>query len=114
MPFINSIISIDISEEQENLLKNELAKLMTKHFGKSEEWLMLTFDKNKTIYFAGQKKVKSAFIDFKILGTQDEYSKEQFVSDVSELYEKELDISENSIYITITEVKDWAWNGRMF
>ena len=46
MPFIDSKISIKVTEEQEKELKTRLGKAITVLPGKSETWLMTGFEDN--------------------------------------------------------------------
>lgn len=82
--------------------------------GKSEEWLMVSFDDNKTVYFRGKEMDKAAFVEIKIFGTTEREYKDKVTHLICSLYEKELDIPGDSIYITFSEVSDWGFNGKLF
>lgn len=114
MPFINSKVTVKMDEEKKTKIKAELGNLISLIPGKSEAWLMVGFEDSYSLYFKGEKKDKAAFVEIKIFGGADKTSKDKLVSEISSLFEKELEIPKDSIYITIDEVKDWAWNGAMF
>jgi phenylpyruvate tautomerase PptA (4-oxalocrotonate tautomerase family) len=114
MPYINSKLTVKLSEEDEENLKSELGEIIGAIPGKSEEWLMLSFDDNKTIYFRGKKMEKAAFIEVKIFGTTEREYKNKVTDLISSLYERELSIPKDSIYITFSEISDWGFNGEMF
>lgn len=114
MPFINSKITLKLSEEKKEIVKSELGKLISEIPGKSEQWLMVGFNDEYCLYFKGEKKEKAAFIEVKIYGTADRKYKEALTQKISSLYEKELSITKDNIYIVFDEVKDWGWNGGMF
>ena len=44
MPFINSKISVALSEDQEQEIKSRLGQAITTIPGKSESWLMVGFE----------------------------------------------------------------------
>lgn len=114
MPFISTIATVKIDENKEAVIKGELGQIITEIPGKTEEWLMITLSGQQPIYFRGEKCDKAAFVNIKIFGTADRKSKEALTRKVSELLERELSIPKAYVYITIDEVKDWAWNGQMF
>lgn len=114
MPYINSRLTVKLSEEQEKNLKKQMGEIITVIPGKSEEWLMVSFDDNKTIYFRGKKMEKAAFIEVKIFGTTETQYKNEVTDLICSLYERELNIPKDSIYITFSEVSDWGFNGEMF
>lgn len=53
MPFINSKISMKISQEQETELKTRLGQSISIIPGKSESWLMTGFEDGYHLYFRG-------------------------------------------------------------
>lgn len=114
MPYINSTLTVKMSDEKKEAIKSKLGEIITEIPGKSEEWLMVGFKDDHTLFFRGDKKQKAAFVEIKIFGTADRIYKEIITSKISSLFEEELKIPKDSIYITIDEIKDWGWNGKMF
>lgn len=114
MPYINTTTTVKISAEKEELLKMELGKLIEAIPGKSEEWLMLRFEDESTLYFKGEKCEYAAFVNVKLFGTAARQDKNKLAGLITQLLENELSIPGNRIYITIDEVKDWAFNGNLF
>lgn len=114
MPYINSTLSVKLTDAKRETIKAKLGQIITEIPGKSEEWLMVGFKEEHALYFRGDKKDKAAFVEVKIFGTADRKYKEAITSKVCSLFEGELSIPKDSIYITFDEVKDWGWNGAMF
>ena len=114
MPYINSTITVKLTDKEKETIKSKLGEIITEIPGKSEEWLMVGFSDDHTLFFRGDKKEKAAFIEIKIFGTADKKHKEAITSKVCSLFEEELHISPNSIFIVFDEIKDWGWNGNMF
>lgn len=114
MPYINSTLTVKLTEEKKEIVKAKLGEIISEIPGKSEEWLMVGFNDDYSLYFRGAKKDKAAFVEIKIFGTAERKYKEAITSKICGLFENELSIPKDSIYITFEEVKDWAWNGTMF
>lgn len=114
MPYINSKLTVKISQHEKEHLKSKMGEIIAVIPGKSEEWLMLSFEDNETIYFRGNKMEKAAFIEVKIFGTTEREYKNKVTDLICCLYETELNIPKDSIYITFSEVKDWGFNGELF
>ena len=114
MPYINSTLTLKLTDKMTETLKSKLGEIISEIPGKSEEWLMVGFKDDHTLFFRGDKKETAAFVEIKIFGTADRKYKEIITSKVSTLFEEELHIPKDSIYIVFDEIKDWGWNGNMF
>lgn len=114
MPFIGSKITMKISEEKEDSIKKKLGKAIEILSGKSERFLMVGFEDEYKLYFSGEKLEKGAFIEVKIFGksSKEEYSK--LTSEICNIYEEELEIPKNKIYVKYEEIENWGWNGSNF
>ena len=114
MPFIDSKISCKLSDTQKETLKTELGKLITIIPGKSENFLMVGFTDEYPLYFAGTKLDKGAFVDVKIFGSTSDAILEEVTTKICALYEKELGIPSNAIYVKYEFATHWGWNGHNF
>ena len=114
MPYINSTVTVKLSEDKKEFIKTEMGKIISEIPGKSEKWLMIELDDEKTLYFRGTKLEKGAFINVKIFGEADRIYKEKAAQLLFDLFEQQLEISKENMYITFNEIADWAWNGGMF
>ncbi|MCB2294968.1 hypothetical protein LGK95_15890 [Clostridium algoriphilum] len=114
MPYINSTLTVKLTEGKKEKIKSKLGEIITEIPGKSEEWLMVSFNDDHTLYFRGIKKDKAAFVEIKIAGTAERKHKEVITAKVCSLFEEELSINKDSIYLVFDEIKDWGWNGNMF
>ena len=56
MPCIQTKVNVPLSAEQKEVLKTELGKAISLIPGKSENWLMLTFEDNCSIFFRETEK----------------------------------------------------------
>ncbi len=62
MPFIDSKVSISMTQEQEQELKKRLGQAISLIPGKSESWLMTGFQDNYHLYFRGDNSQPVAFV----------------------------------------------------
>ena len=58
MPCIQTTVNIPLEKNQQQLLREKLGKAIAIIPGKSEQWLMLTFHTDCTMFFRG----KSAYL----------------------------------------------------
>ena len=114
MPFINAKISVKLTKEKEQIVKEKLGKAIELIEGKTEEWLMIGFEDNHKLYFKGEELEKGAFIEIKIFGQASKESYDKLTVEVCNIFHSELDIPANKIYVVYDEVKTWGWNGMNF
>ena len=114
MPFIGSKVTVKISNEKEEIIKKKLGEAIQLIPGKSETFLMLGFEDDYSLYFGGEKLEKGAFVEVKVFGkaSKDAYAK--LTSAICNIYEEELGIPQNKIYVKYEEVENWGWNGSNF
>ena len=113
MPFIQTQVSISVTKEQEEKLKERLGQAITV-IGKSETWLMIRLEDNCRLFFQGEKSEKIAFVEIKLYGKADRQSYEEMTKRVSDIFEEVLDIPNNKLYVTYQEYSHWGFNGSNF
>ena len=71
MPFINSKITVKLSDEKKEAIKTKLGEAV-QLIGKPESFLMVGFEDEYCLYFAGEKLEKGAFVVWlgKLVGMQ--------------------------------------------
>lgn len=113
MPFINSKITVKVSDEKRDKIKAELGRAAS-IIGKPESYVMIGFEDEYCLYFAGEKLEKGAFVSVDLLGSGSSSAFEQMTAKICEIYETELGIPGEHIYVEYRTTKDWGWNGRNF
>ncbi len=113
MPMINSKITLSVSQEKRDVLKSEIGKAISV-MGKPESYLMLGFEDNYDLYFGGKKLEKGAFISIEVLGEVNAADSQKMSAKLCEIFQKELGIPGDKIYITYSGYKNWGWNGTNF
>ena len=114
MPFINSKLSVKVSDEKKEAIKTKLGHAIEAIPGKTESWLMVGFEDDYCLYFKGNQDGPTAFIEVKIFGSAPDSAFDRLTERISSIYEEELGIPKNSIYFKTEEVLHWGWNGANF
>lgn len=113
MPFIDSKITMTVTEEKKEKLKSELGKYITT-LHKTETYLMVGIEDNYDLWMAGKKLDKGAYISVSLFGQASSADYDKMTDQICELYERELGIPGSAIYLTYHPISDWGWNGRNF
>lgn len=114
MPFINSKVSVSISEEKEEELKTRLGQAITLIPGKSESWLMVGFEDSFHLYFRGDNSQPAAFIEVKVYGNENPSAFNALTAEITKIFNEVLGIAPDHIYIKYEAVSNWGWNGGNF
>lgn len=114
MPFINSKVSVTMSEDKKERVKRRLGEAITLVPGKSENWLMVGFEDSYDLYFQGNQEAPSAFVEVKIYGGASGEVFDKLTGAICEIFTEELGIPANRTYVKYEEVEHWGWNGSNF
>ncbi len=114
MPCIQTKVSVKMTDQQEKTIKEQLGKAISLIPGKSESWLMLTFEDDCHIYFQGDGKQPAAFVEVKIYGKANGDAYDQMTAAITQILSNELQIAPNRIYVKYEETAHWGWNGNNF
>ena len=111
MPFINTKTNVHISAEKEEILKEKLGKAIEEFPGKSEYWLMLNFTDNCRMWFRGYQKYPTAMVEVQLFGGADADACNRMTAAICKLFEEELDIRPEHVYVNYSFFQTWGWNG---
>lgn len=114
MPFINSKVTVKMSEEKRDAIKAKLGEAISLIPGKSENWLMVGFEDNYDLYFQGNKNGESAFVEVSVFGSVPSSAASALTGEICRIFESELAIPQNRIYVKYQEISEWGWNGNNF
>ena len=114
MPCIQTKVDVKISAEKEKAMKEKFGKAIRLLPGKSESWLMLSFEDECDLYFKGEKKAGTAFVEVKIYGGADNASYEKLTAEITKILHEELQIDPARCYVKYEETEHWGWNGANF
>ncbi len=113
MPFIDSKITVPVTQEKRDAIKSQLGTAIS-IMGKSESFLMVGFEDNYDLYMGGNKLEKGAFVSVSLFGNASSSAYDKMTAEICRIYEEQLGIPGDKVYITYTGVSDWGWNGRNF
>ena len=114
MPFIDTKLNVRLSQEKEAILKAKLGEAISNFPGKSEYWLMLNFTDNCRMWFRGYEHFPIAMVEVKLFGSADEKTCSRMTKTLCDLFQKELDISPDHVYVKYEFADRWGWNGENF
>lgn len=114
MPFIDSKVSLKITEEQEKELKTRLGQAISLIPGKSENWLMTGFEDDYHMYFRGDNSEPIAYIEVRIFGGPNKAAFQKMTEEITKIYGDVLGIAPDHMYIKYSATPDWGWNGGNF
>ncbi len=114
MPFINTITTKKISDDERRIIKAELGRIIAEIPGKSEEWLMLAFNDDAKMYFRGDDSSDTAYVEVSIFGSASESAYDTLTRRICTLYEEKLGIRADRIYVKYEECSHWGWNKMNF
>ncbi len=110
MPFINTKYSASITSEQEAVIKSALGEAISL-IGKSEQWLMLGFEQNCSMYFRGEKSEKLAYVEVSLYGSASSSACSKLTGEICRIYGEVLGIPADHVYVKYSPTDEWGWNG---
>ena len=113
MPFINIKTNIDISDSAEQAMKRQLGQAIEALPGKSEAWLMLNFEPQARLWFAGSDD-GAAMVEVSAYGAVSDDAADTLTARICDIVCGALDIAEKRVYVKYSETPLWGWNGGNF
>ena len=113
MPNIHLQTNISLSETTKDELKSALGKAIETFPGKTERWLMVELEGNKTMYFQGSD-APCALCSVELLGSASDATYDKMTAVMTDLLSEKLGVAPDRIYTKYTEYTHWGWNGNNF
>ncbi len=113
MPFIDSKVTMPLTEEKKENIKSQLGQAISL-LGKSESFLMVGFEPEYDLFMGGKKLDKGAFVSVKALGKVDPSACQEMTGEICRIYQEQLGIPGQNVYVTYQGIADWGWNGSNF
>lgn len=114
MPYISTKTNVKISSEKCDSIKTKLGKAIELIPGKSENWLMVSFEDEDRLYFKGKNDKPVAFVEVKLFGKASRDAYNNLTREITNILHDELGIQPDCIYVKYEEVATWGWNGSNF
>lgn len=113
MPFIDSKITGNVSKEKREAIKSKLGQAVS-ILHKSETFLMIGFEDQYDLYMGGNSLEQGAYVSVSLFGDASSADYEKMTGAICKIYEEELGIPGDHIYVTYHGIHDWGWNGSNF
>ena len=113
MPFIDCKITDSLTEEEKNKLKTELGKKISV-LHKPESYLMVGIADNYSLYFAGKKLEKGAYVSVSVFGKLDSAACKKMTGEICGILSANTGIDPACVYVTYHGVDNWGWNSENF
>ncbi len=114
MPYINMKTSAKLDTGTLETLKSAFGEAISIIPGKSERWLMLNFEGDCKMAFAGDAERPCAMLEVEIFGGAEDSSYDELTKELSSIVEKHTGVSADRIYVKYAEVGHWGFNGFNF
>jgi len=113
MPFIDSKITVKVTDAQKEEIKAEMGKMITT-LNKTETYLMVGIEDGYDLWLGGKKLDKGAYVAVSLYGNAPEESYDRLTGQICDLLSDKLGIPGQAVYVTYHPVSDWGWNGANF
>ena len=113
MPFIDSRVTVSVTDRQKEEIKSELGKLITT-LNKSETYLMVSIEDGCDLWLGGKRLEKGAYVAVSLYGSAPREAYDRLTGQICDLLNEMLGIPGSAVYVTYHPVSDWGWNGQNF
>lgn len=113
MPYIDCKVTERLTEGKREAIKSRLGEAIS-ILHKPENYLMVGFTEEHTLYFAGKKLEKGAYVSVSLFGSASPADCEKMTAAVCRILSEELSIPGRAVYVTYHPVANWGWDGSNF
>ena len=114
MPFISTKTNKTITKDQARLLKEAYASAIELLPGKTEKWLMLSFEGDTPMAFHGDMESDMAFLTVSLVGHAPDKAYDALTSRLCEVMKEVLGIAPDMVYVKYEETDKWGYNSMNF
>ena len=113
MPFIDSKVTLKMSDGQKDELKSRLGAAIGT-LNKPESYLMVGICDGYDLFFGGKKLDKGAYVEVSVFGDASPAACDKMTGKICDIFADVLGIPGNAVYVTYHNVNDWGFNGSNF
>ena len=114
MPCMQWKTNVSITSVQEETLRAALGEAIALIPGKSESWLMLSFEPETRMAFRGRADEPVAFIAVDLYGGAPDAACDKLTARLCALAESVLGVAPDHVYVRYLATDQWGWNGANF
>jgi phenylpyruvate tautomerase PptA (4-oxalocrotonate tautomerase family) len=113
MPFIAVNTTLTLKAEEKDAIARELGKVVSLIPTKSEAVLMVDVSDGHTLYFAGKKMDRCAFVDVRCYKQSPFEDNKAFTEAVFKLLQDLVGLQASEVYVSISELPVWGTKGSL-
>ena len=114
MPFISTKTNKSIDKITAKALKEAYASAIELLPGKTEKWLMLSFEGDTQMAFHGDMESPMAFLTVSLVGSASDEAYDALTKRLCEIMGDLLGIAPDMVYVKYEEVDHWGWTNANF
>ena len=114
MPFISTKTNKPVPADTAKKLKEAYASAIELLPGKTEKWLMLSFEGDTTMAFHGDMESPMAFLTVSLVGKAPGEAYDALTARLCEIMGDVLGIAADMVYVKYEEVDHWGFDGINF
>ncbi len=114
MPFISTKTNKPVSDDTAKKLKEAYASAIELLPGKTEKWLMLSFEGDTKMAFHGDMSSPMAFLTVSLVGKAPAAAYDALTKRLCEIMEEVLGITSDMVYVKYEEVEHWGFDNVNF
>ena len=104
MPYISTKTNIELAKEKQDALAAEYGRIISLVPGKTERWLMLSFDDKISMYFGGKGDEPMAYIELSLFGGASDAVYDKLTAAICDAVSAETGIAPANIYVKYEEL----------
>ena len=111
MPYISTKTNIELAKEKQDALAAKYGRIISLVPGKTERWLMLSFDDKISMYFGGKGDEPMAYIELSLFGGASDAVYDKLTAAICDAVSAETGIAPANIYVKYEEAEHWGLKG---
>ena len=112
MPYISTKTNIELAKEKQDALAAEYGRIISLVPGKTERWLMLSFNDKISMYFGGKGDEPMAYIELSLFGGASDAVYDKLTAAICDAVSAETGIAPANIYVKYEEAEHWGWTAQ--
>ena len=109
MPWVNAIFGKEVSKEEQDQIKSEIARILKDILGKEEQGLSVTFFKTDGFFRAGEACSDAAVVEVRYIGQFPLVKKQEITRCICELLERLLKLAPLKVIVLFSEFPSENW-----
>ena len=114
MPYVQIRLGVNASDREQSDLQSKITDAVSIALSKPKAYIMAEIENNCSLYMAGQKLNKGAYISIKLLGNAAKPACQGLTKNICDILNHDFGIEGSKVYVTYHPVDLWGWNGSMF